>query len=74
MSARLETAAWYMASQLVGGTASESTESIWVLGFKVPPGSPALVESYTAGSDGKQKARRETIVKKKICVLEKKIH
>lgn len=58
VSARLETAAWYMASQLVGGTASESTESVWVLCFKALSGSPVLVQTCTAGSYGKQEKHK----------------
>lgn len=63
VSARLETAAWYMASQLVSGTASESTEWIWLLWFQALSGSPALVQKPAPPAATANKEPGNTAVK-----------
>lgn len=72
LSARLETAAWYMASQLVSGTASESTEWIRLLWFKHFQEVLPLFRTCTAGSYGKQRAGKHSCEKLlPVCVQEK---
>lgn len=72
VSARLETAAWYMASQLVSGMASESTEWIRLLWFKYFQEVLPWFKTCTAGSYGKQRAGKHSCEKLlPVCVQEK---